>query len=121
MTDITLPRELVERTEDAIRGLLSNIMRDAPQLSGKATGHAGQAAEALRAALTQQAEPPPAPERLTEAQIEDCIDSANLEYKRHCNRRRTVRGQTVTPADDWRYWLARAVESATLAKIGAKQ
>ena len=55
--------------------------------------------------------------KLTEAQIEDCIDEANRAYNQYCSS--GPRGQQVTPADDWKHWLARSVERAVLAQPGA--
>jgi hypothetical protein len=59
MTDkITIGRETLERAIDALDGLLRNISRNAPQLSGKVMGDAEITIDALRAALAAQpAEP----------------------------------------------------------------
>ena len=57
------------------------------------------------------AAPRPAPDRvpLTEAQIEDCIDDANRRFN---GRHMGPCGQQMTTYDDWKHWLARAIEAA---------
>lgn len=55
--------------------------------------------------------------RMSEAEIEDCIDKAKTAFE---NRRRGVGGQLVTTYDDWGHWFARAVEQATAARLGVK-
>ena len=52
---------------------------------------------------------PPQRKPLTDEQIEDCIDSANRGFN---GRRRGPSGQQVTTYDDWKHWLARAIETA---------
>ena len=62
--------------------------------------HEGQS-RAMRAA-------PPQREPLTDAQIEDCIDASNRAFNIY--RSSGPRGQQITTMDDWKYWLARAID-----------
>lgn len=55
------------------------------------------------------AQEPRKPQPLTEEQIEDCIDEANRLFN---GRRQRPSGQQSTSYDDWKHWLARAVERA---------
>jgi len=53
---------------------------------------------------------------LTEADIESAIDEANIAFNKH--RSSGPRGQMVTAQDDWKHWLARAVEAKVRALAG---
>lgn len=55
--------------------------------------------------------------RLTDEQIENLIDEANRAFNRYQSS--GPRGQLLTTADDWKHWLARAIESAVRASAVA--
>jgi chromosome segregation ATPase len=58
-----------------------------------------------------------APEKMSEGQIEDCIDEANRLFN---GRRHGPCGQQITTYDDWKHWLARAIEAARDAQWQAR-
>lgn len=55
------------------------------------------------------------PKRLSEADIEGCIDKARHAFN---NRRQGPCGQQITTYDDWGHWFARAIESEVLRRGG---
>lgn len=72
------------------------------------------AADAWRQVRALYAAPAAPPQRerepLTDAQIEDCIDASNRAFNIY--RSSGPIGQQITTMDDWKYWLARAIERA---------
>ncbi len=105
---------------EALRFAANEMLKH--QLSGSKEGmnalqQLGDAADAVIAAATalQQEASGPA-RRLTEAEIEDCIDRASRKFS---SRPRGPSGQQLTSYDAWQHWLAREVEDAIRAATTA--
>lgn len=111
---VNVIQQAIEALEEAQTGLAWYRDRNPDQSDGsddEAALRIEHAIHNLRAA--QEGDLPPL---LTDERIAACIDEANRNFN---GRKQGPSGQQMTTYDDWKYWLARAIESEVRLALAA--